>query len=83
MKTYTSKTINMVFGGTLVAYGRGIMVVTTIGDKTEMGKIAQNLGDDDIQTPLQVKLGKLGAKIAIVSGIIALLFVCYDCKNGN
>ncbi|MGL5755884.1 MAG: calcium-translocating P-type ATPase, PMCA-type [Paraclostridium sp.] len=65
--------VNMVFGGTLVAYGRGIMVVTTIGDKTEMGQIAQNIGDDDIQTPLQLKLGKLGARIAIVSGIIAFL----------
>lgn len=69
--------VNMVFGGTLVAYGRGIMVVTTTGDKTEMGKIAQNIGDDDIQTPLQLKLGKLGAKIAIVSGIIAFLL----CMN--
>ncbi|MGO0862568.1 P-type ATPase, partial [Clostridioides difficile] len=32
--TIPAKQINMVFGGTLVAYGRGIMVVTHIGDKT-------------------------------------------------
>ena len=81
--TIPSKQVNMVFGGTLVAYGRGIMVVTTIGDKTEMGKIAQNIGDDDIQTPLQLKLGKLGARIAIVSGIIAFLLCMYMIMKMN
>src|SRR5699024_8052736 len=71
------KQINMVFGGTLVAYGRGTMVVTYTGDSTEMGKIAQNLGDDNSQTPLQIKLGKLGAKIAGVSGVVAALLCLY------
>ncbi len=52
-----AKQVNMVFGGTLVAYGRGIMVVTHTGDKTEMGKIAQNLSNEEQQTPLQIKLG--------------------------
>lgn len=72
-----AKQINMVFGGTLVAYGRGIMVVTAIGDNTEMGKIAQNISDDDVSTPLQIKLGKLGAKIAIISGAISFLLCLF------
>ncbi len=72
-----AKQINMVFGGTLVAYGKGAMVVTYIGDKTEMGKIAQHLGEDDSQTPLQIKLGKLGAKIAGISGVVASLLCLY------
>ena len=72
-----AKQINMVFGGTLVAYGRGIMVVTYTGDKTEMGNIAQNLSNDDNQTPLQIKLGKLGTKIAIISGLVATLLCLY------
>ena len=67
----SSKQINMAFGGTFVAYGRGKMVITNIGDKTEMGKIAQNLGEVDISTPLQIKLGKLGAQIAILSGVVS------------
>ena len=75
--TIPAKQINMVFGGTLVAYGRGIMVVTSIGDHTEMGKIAQNLSHDDASTPLQLKLGKLSAKIAGISGIIASLLCVY------
>ncbi|MCC3869749.1 calcium-translocating P-type ATPase, PMCA-type [Terrisporobacter mayombei] len=71
-----AKQINMVFGGTLVAYGRGTMVVTSIGDNSEMGRIAQNLSDEDEETPLQLKLGNLGAMIAKVSSAIAgLLFI--------
>lgn len=70
-----AKQINMVFGGTLVAYGRGTMVVTSIGDNTEMGKIAQNLSDEG-ETPLQTKLGNLGGMIAKISSAIAgLLFI--------
>ena len=76
-ETIPAKQINMVFGGTLVAYGRGIMVVTAIGDNTEMGKIAQNISDDDVSTPLQIKLGKLGAKIAIISGAISFLLCLF------
>ena len=76
-ETIPAKQINMVFGGTLVAYGRGIMVVTAIGDNTEMGKIAQNISDDGVSTPLQIKLGKLGAKIAIISGAISFLLCLF------
>ena len=71
-----AKQINMVFGGTLVAYGRGTMVVTSTGDNSEMGKIAQNLSEEDEETPLQLKLGNLGAMIAKISSAIAgLLFI--------
>ncbi|MCC0684122.1 calcium-translocating P-type ATPase, PMCA-type [Clostridioides sp. ZZV14-6345] len=71
-----AKQINMVFGGTLVAYGRGTLVVTSIGDSSEMGKIAQNLSETDEQTPLQIKLGNLGGLIAKVSSAVAgLLFI--------
>ena len=71
-----AKQINMGFAGTLVAYGKGTMLVTAIGDSTEMGKIAETLQMDEEDTPLQVKLGKLGATIAKISTVIAaLLFV--------
>ena len=72
-----AKQINMAFGGTFVAYGRGKMVITNIGDKTEMGKIAQNLGEVDISIPLQIKLGKLGAQIAILSGVVSFLLCLF------
>ena len=71
-----AKQINMGFGGTLIAYGKAIMVVTSIGDNTEMGKIAQTLQIEEEETPLQRKLGDLGKTITkISSAIAALLFI--------
>lgn len=71
-----AKQINMLFTGSFAAYGRGTMVVTSIGDNTEMGKIAQNLSNEEEQTPLQIKLGNLGALITKISGALAgLLFI--------
>ena len=71
-----AKQINMVFGGTLVAYGTGMMVVTSIGDNTQMGDIAKHLSGDEEDTPLQIKLGNLGGMIAKISSAIAgLLFI--------
>ena len=71
-----AKQINMGFGGTLIAYGKAIMVVTGIGDNTEMGKIAQTLQIEEEETPLQRKLGDLGKTITKISSVIAaLLFI--------
>jgi len=76
-----AKQLNMVFGGTLVAYGRASFVVTYTGDNSQMGKIAKNLEDSDLQTPLQAKLGDLGGKISKVSSAIAaLLFIVMIVK---
>ncbi|AQR93586.1 calcium-translocating P-type ATPase, PMCA-type [Clostridium saccharoperbutylacetonicum] len=71
-----AKQINMGFGGTLIAYGKATMVITSIGDNTEVGKIAQELQIDEEETPLQRKLGNLGKIITKISSVIAgLLFI--------
>ena len=71
-----AKQINMAFGGTFVAYGRGIMVITSIGDNTEMGEIARNIVHSNQETPLQLKIKQLCKKIAqISSDVAALLFI--------
>lgn len=71
-----AKQRNMVFCGTLVAYGRGTIVITSTGDVTEMGHIAKNLSGIDEETPLQIKLGDLGRSITKISGAIAgVLFI--------
>ncbi|MGH4137609.1 calcium-translocating P-type ATPase, PMCA-type [Clostridium sp.] len=76
-----AKQLNMVFGGTLVAYGRASFVVTSTGDNSEMGEIAKNLEESDLQTPLQAKLGDLGGKISKVSSAIAaILFIVMIIK---
>ena len=76
-----AKQRNMVFGGTLIAYGRASFVVTATGDNSQMGEIAKNLEESDLQTPLQAKLGDLGGKISKVSSAIAaVLFIVMIIK---
>jgi Ca2+-transporting ATPase len=76
-----AKQKNMVFGGTLIAYGRASFVVTATGDNSQMGEIAKNLEESDLQTPLQAKLGDLGGKISkISSAIAAVLFIVMIVK---
>jgi Ca2+-transporting ATPase len=76
-----AKQKNMVFGGTLIAYGRARFVVTATGDNSQMGEIAKNLEESDLQTPLQAKLGDLGGKISkISSAIAAVLFIVMIVK---
>ena len=49
-----------VFRGTIVCSGNAVMRVTTVGDKSEYGKIASELQqDDDRESPLKVKLSNL------------------------
>ena len=72
-----AKQINMGFGGTLIAYGKATMVVTSIGDDTEMGRIAQTLQIEEEETPLQRKLGDLGKTITKISSVIAALLFAF------
>ncbi|MBX3011611.1 MAG: cation-translocating P-type ATPase [Caldilineaceae bacterium] len=66
--------VNMVFMGTVITYGRGVMVVTATGMATELGHIAgmlQNVGDE--ATPLQRRLEKLGQALAAVAVVIIVV----------
>ncbi|MBR5192156.1 MAG: calcium-translocating P-type ATPase, PMCA-type [Clostridia bacterium] len=66
--------INMVYSGTFVTGGQGLMVVTAIGDNTEIGKIAGQLSTEkNISSPLQQKLAKLGKTVTIIGVISAVL----------
>ena len=63
---------NMVFSGSLVTYGRALVVVTGTGMNTEIGKIAKLLDQtQEKKTPLQVSLDEFSKKLAI-----AILAVC-------
>jgi len=69
--------LNMLFAGTVVAYGRGKAVVTGTGNKTEFGKIADSLHSiEEHQTPLQKKLGKFGKKLGLITlGVVFVVFL--------
>ncbi|MCQ2914553.1 MAG: calcium-translocating P-type ATPase, PMCA-type [Alphaproteobacteria bacterium] len=65
---------NMVYSGTFVTGGSGRIVVTAVGDNTEIGIIAKELSATDTSlTPLQEKLEKLGKNIAIWGILAAIL----------
>ncbi|MEG1480867.1 MAG: calcium-translocating P-type ATPase, PMCA-type [Clostridium sp.] len=52
------------FRGTVVFNGYGIMEVKKVGMKTVMGQMAEDMADDDVESPLKVKLTDLADKIS-------------------
>ncbi len=62
-----------IFRGSVVCSGNAVMEVTVVGDKSVYGKIASELQvDDDRETPLKLKLGKLAdgiSKFGYIGGI--------------
>lgn len=65
---------NMVFSGSLVTGGRGVMVVTATGMETEIGKIASLMNaTGEKKTPLQISLDQFSGRLAAVIMFICLL----------
>ena len=75
VKTPVAERINTAYSGSFVTTGNGKMVVTSVGDATEFGKIARELSKTKkTSTPLQEKLAQLGKRIAMF-GITAAVIV--------
>lgn len=68
---------NCAFMGTMVAYGRGVGVVTSTGMSTELGQIATMLQEVEAEeTPLQKKLDDLGKTLGYACiAVCVLVFV--------
>ncbi len=63
---------NMIYTGTIIAYGRAKALVTDTGMKTEFGKIAQMVQTTATEeTPLEKRMASVGKWIGILS--------CYSC----
>ncbi len=69
--------INMLFFGCYITTGFCRAIVTAVGDRTELGKIAHALKTTSKQTtPLQEKLEKLGKNISLFAiGAAVLIFI--------
>jgi Ca2+-transporting ATPase len=75
---------NMAFRGTAVTYGRGLMVVTATGMRTELGGVAALLqAHTSPPTPLQRQLNSLGAKIAYGAVAICVLVFAIGIARGE
>ena len=65
----------MLYAGSYVTAGTGLMVVTAVGMHTEFGRIAAALADQNTgKTPLQERLARLGKWVTLV-GILAAVLV--------
>lgn len=68
---------SMVYRGTEVRSGRGMVVVSATGMQTEIGRIATLVKETkEEETPLQMQLSRLGRLLgAVVVGIAGVLFI--------
>ena len=71
---------NLVFRGTVVTNNEAVMEVTAVGDNTVYGSIAQAVQDDnEVETPLKVKLKKLAQQISLMGytggALIAIVII--------
>ena len=68
---------NMVYSSTIISYGHGLGIIVATGMKTEVGKIAEMLKEEEERaTPLQERLDRFGKKlglfILILCAIVAI-----------
>ncbi len=74
---------DVVLRSTMVMNGRGVFVVTAVGDATEIGKVAQKSTEQTaVQTPLYVQLDKLAKMISKVGSVVSVaafvIFLVHD-----
>ncbi len=61
--------VNCAYSGTFVTAGRGTMIVTAVGDKTETGIIAkESNAEKSVSAPLNAKLSRLGKTVSVFGG---------------
>ncbi|HEX3013715.1 MAG TPA: calcium-transporting P-type ATPase, PMR1-type [Methanobacterium sp.] len=70
------ETDNLVFMDTDVSLGRGKGVVVSVGMDTAIGKIAELIQEEEEDTPLHQKIGRLGRNLGILALIVcSVVFV--------
>ncbi|MDR1069801.1 MAG: calcium-translocating P-type ATPase, PMCA-type [Gracilibacteraceae bacterium] len=82
-----------VFRGAVVTSGEAVMVVRAVGDKSQFGRLAQELAEDEErESPLKVKLSKvadgisrfgyIGGVLIAVAFMINSIFISPDLADG-
>ncbi len=67
---------SMVFSSTSVTGGRARAMVTATGRATEVGRLADVLGEKEVPAPLQVEMARVGRRLAVMClGIAGLIFL--------
>jgi len=75
---------NMIFGSTIIVRGSGKAVVTSIGAKSEIGKIATLVKTtEEEKTPLQLRLLRLSKFLGLAVGFICLFIIVIGVWQGR
>lgn len=74
---------NVILRSTMVMNGRGELVVTAVGDATEIGKVAKKSTEQtSVETPLHMQLDKLAKMISKVGSVVSVaaffIFLIHD-----
>lgn len=76
--------INMVFSGTNVLNGTAQGIVVAVGNQSQMGQIAQLIGEQvKGKTPLQKRIDKLAKRLAIIAFGAGVLIFIINMLYGN
>ena len=74
---------NKVYRGSVVTSGEAVMQVKCVGDKSQFGRLAQELKEDDErESPLKVKLGKVAdtiSKFGYIGGTLIAVAFMINC----
>ena len=65
-----------------IVSGHGLGVVSNIGMQTAIGEIAEMIQEDDGETPLQMRVSKLGKTLSIISIIVCIAVFVLELTKG-
>ena len=73
---------NMLYMNTTVTRGKAEAIVIRIGMDTEIGKIASLIQDDEKETPLQIRIDKLGKTLGLLAIVICVFIFIVELLQG-
>lgn len=75
---------NMIYGGSMITNGRGVVAVSAVGADSEIGKIATLINKaKKRKTPLQISLDKLGKVLSFVTLAVCALVMTLSIIRGE